>query len=96
MTPIIVDSAQECQSSFSKVNRNKQILLRNENLVLISANKERLEDPSTGNLEFLEPHLLKIFLLVSLHQTWLKFRKSSRFGGTPGYIQMPVQASTQT
>ena len=90
MTPITVDSVPECQSLYSKVNKSKQILPKN----LLLRSKGRSVDPSIENQVFLVDLQLKILLLVSLLQTWLKFHRSNHFGGTPGCIQMPVQAST--
>lgn len=84
MTPITVDSAPGSQSLFNRVNRNKAVQPRNriirskESLVNLAS----LEDPSIENPGSWELHQLKTFLPASLRQTWLKFHKSSHFGGT--------------
>lgn len=89
MTPITVDSVPGSRSLFNKVSRNRQAQQRNRiirsNVSLV--NLVSLEVPSIENQGFWELHQLKTFLQASQRPTWLKFRKSSPFGGILGCIQ---------
>lgn len=96
MTPITADSVPGYPSLSSKVSRSKQRQQRNK-LLRSNERHERLvslvrrEVPSIENPGYSEPHPLKIFLPASRLQIWLKFRKSSHFGGTLASTQRPIQ-----